>query len=147
MDLTFPLAAAPVWSTSQSRSPSGSPGPGSRPHLLATTYSRTAYGGRKAGLGGRMAQAVGHTTTHQSGQLLPCGGGVGQRPSSCRVQRSLLGRGHMPCSGALYKEHLSQVHAFRNWGSGRPGAGTEVRDHGSEYDRALSQTCCPGCVG
>lgn len=65
-----------------------------------------------------MAQAVGHTMAHQSGQLLPCRAGVGQRPGSCRAQRSLLGTGHRPCTGALYKEHLSQVHASRNWGQG-----------------------------
>lgn len=94
-----------------------------------------------------MAQATGHTVAHQSGQLLPCRAGVGQRPGSCRAQRSLLGTGHRPCTGALYKEHLSQVHASRNWGSGRPGGGAEVRGHGGVYDRVLSQICCPGCAG
>lgn len=47
MGMTFPIAGAHIWSTSQSHSPSGSPGPGSCLHPLTTTYSRMTYGGRR----------------------------------------------------------------------------------------------------
>lgn len=86
-DISVP--GAHVWSLSQSCSPSGSSGPGSRPHLLATANSRTTYGGRREGPEGStccpVAQGMSHPMTHWSGSHFLTGGGVCQRPGPLRA--------------------------------------------------------------